>query len=362
MSDAISPQTARHHGDRPRAVLFCPGRGAYGRSELGFVTRAVERAVQLGRNDVAQTLARADAVRASAGRPTIRDLDGAKSFQPSVHLEGENAAELIWFGTVADAIDLAERYEICAVAGNSLGWYTALPVAGALSVFDGHRLVTTMARLQRTQVDEGGQILTTTLDEDWRPDPHLVRALEAAIQSVTASGEFLARSIRLGGHEVIAGSEFAIQRLLKELPAIESEARRFPFRLAGHGPFHTSLCQGVAETARDELASLQFLRPDIPLIDGFGNVHSRWSADPLKLFRYTTGEQVTETFDFTACVRTAMREFQPDVLVCAGPGTSLRAPVGHVVLAEGWRGVHDKAALFASGLVVASGLASSGRV
>jgi formylglycine-generating enzyme required for sulfatase activity len=40
-----------------------------------------------------------------------------------------------------------------------------------------------------------------------------------------------------------------------------------------------------------------------------------------------------ETFDFTACVRTAMREFQPDVLLCAGPGASLRAPVGHTVLA-----------------------------
>ena len=50
-------------------------------------------------------------------------------------------------------------------------------------------------------------------------------------------------------------------------------------------------------------------------------------------------------------VRTAMREFQPDVLLCAGPGNSLRAPVGHCVLAEGWRGVHDKQALFAAGLI-----------
>ena len=46
-------------------------------------------------------------------------------------------------------------------------------------------------------------------------------------------------------------------------------------------------------------------------------------------------------------MRTAMREFQPDVLLCAGPGASLRAPVGHTVLAEGWSGLADKQALFA---------------
>ena len=46
-----------------------------------------------------------------------------------------------------------------------------------------------------------------------------------------------------------------------------------------------------------------------------------------------------------------MREFNPDVLLCAGPGSSLRAPVGHVVLREGWRGLHDKQALFASNVI-----------
>jgi hypothetical protein len=39
------------------------------------------------------------------------------------------------------------------------------------------------------------------------------------------------------------------------------------------------------------------------------------------------------------------------VLLCAGPGNSLRAPVGHCVLREGWRGLTDKQALFHSGRV-----------
>ena len=48
---------------------------------------------------------------------------------------------------------------------------------------------------------------------------------------------------------------------------------------------------------------------------------------------------------------TAMREFQPDVLLCAGPGSSLRAPVGHCVVQEGWRGIRTRQALFVSDVV-----------
>jgi hypothetical protein len=99
------------------------------------------------------------------------------------------------------------------------------------------------------------------------------------------------------------------------------------------------------------LRDLQMTMPSCHLIDGFGNVHSPWSADPRELLRYTLRAQVIETFDFSACVRTAMREFQPDVLLCAGPGTSLRAPVGHCVLREGWRGRRDKQSLFAAEIV-----------
>ena len=67
--------------------------------------------------------------------------------------------------------------------------------------------------------------------------------------------------------------------------------------------------------------------------------------------RYTATIQVTETYDFTASVRTAIREFNPGVLLCAGPGESLRAPVGHVVIAEGYHGIRDRGSLFASDTV-----------
>jgi acyl transferase domain-containing protein len=327
------------------AVLFCPGRGAYGAPELGSIARSLQP------GPVADALAEADAQRRAAGLPSITELDAAPKFKPSLHLDGENAAALICFATLAHAEMLRTRYRIVAVAGNSLGWYTALPAAGALSPGDGFRLVATMARLQK-QVP-GGQILTTTVGEDWRTDETLARAVDDALAAADQKGpEFAcARSIRLGGHEVLAGTGQAVQFLLATLPKVKVGDRDFPFRLAGHGPFHTPLCESTSVQAQQELADLPLREPDVHLIDGFGSVHSPWSADPRELLRYTTREQVLETYDFSAAVRTAMREFNPDVLLCCGPGQSLRAPVGHMVLREGWRGLRDKAALFSSGAI-----------
>lgn len=329
----------------PIAVLLCPGRGSYGRAELGCIQRWLQPGA------VAEALDHADAARRERGQPTVRELDAAAQFRPGLHLDGENAAELIYFATLLHLQQLQARYRIVAVAGNSLGWYTALPASGALEPLAGWRLVTTMAALQK-QVP-GGQILTTAVGDDWRPDATLGGAIDAALANVLARGDehFCARSIRLGGHEVLAGTEPAMAALLAELPKVKLGEREFPFRLAGHGPFHTQLCEGVAAAAAEQLADLPIAEPRVHLIDGFGNVHSPWSADPRELRDYTLQAQVLETFDFTAAVRTAIREFNPDVLLCAGPGQSLRAPVGHVVVREGFRGVRDREALFASGLV-----------
>src|SRR5690606_17224844 len=185
-------------------------------------------------------------------------------------------------------------------------------------------------------------------------DPRLVRAVDQALEVVDGEGEtcHVARSIRLGGHEVLAGTDAGLARLLEMLPEVAHPGRTFPFRLAGHGPFHTRLCEPVARAASAELGDLPCRGPAVHLIDGRGTLHTPWSTDPAELLRYTLTEQVVTTFDFSAAVRTALREIQPDVVLCAGPGTSLRAPVGHVVLRERWRGITTREALFESGVVV----------
>ncbi|MEE2887384.1 MAG: hypothetical protein VX951_08115 [Planctomycetota bacterium] len=328
---------------KPIAVVFCPGRGAYGREELSFIARHHRP------GPIADALAEADAARPED--LTITRLDSADQFRPGVHLQGVNAAELIYFSTLFHLDQLREHYDIVAVAGNSMGWYTSLAASGALDAQRGWRLIRSMAELQ-LEID-GGQVLTTCVDESWQPDLSARQELEAALVTTNAKGadHFVAHSIYLGGHRVIGGTDRGITALLEELSKRKIGDREFPFQLAGNGPFHTALCQDTAKAAQDRLASLQLDQPRVHLIDGLGNAHTPWSADPSGLLEYTTTRQVLEPFDFTASVRTALREFNPDVLLCVGPGQSLRAPVGHVVLSEQYRGIKTREALFESGLV-----------
>ncbi|MFT6082135.1 MAG: malonyl CoA-acyl carrier protein transacylase, partial [Planctomycetota bacterium] len=161
-------------------MLFCPGRGSYTKAELGFVGRTVQS------GPVTDALAASDQARREQGRATLTEVDAAETFRPSLHLDGENAAELIYFGTMAHVQQLRERYNIVAIAGNSLGWYTALPASGALDATSGWRLVATMASLQK-QV-KGGQILMTTVGEDWQPNMALRVAVQATLQALQDRG------------------------------------------------------------------------------------------------------------------------------------------------------------------------------
>lgn len=330
----------------PRACFLCPGRGSYGREELGFLARTLRP------GPVAELLDEVDRHRAREGAIPLRELDAADTFRPGLHLAAENAAELIFFCTLAHAECLAERYTPSVVVGNSMGWYTALAVAGALEPRAAWRLVATMARLQSDV--RGGQLLTTTVDDEWRRVPARAAAVARALEEASAVDPqrcFVAYSIHLGGHEVLAGTPDGLDELERRLPRVRVGRRELPMRLAGHGPFHTPLCAGVAARARHALGDLPVRRPATWLVDGRGRQHGPWSSDPAELVDYTLTTQVVATFDFTGALRVALREHQPDAVVCLGPGDSLRAPAGHVIVEEGHRGLRDRRAVIESGIV-----------
>ena len=310
-----------------RIALVCPGRGSYSERTLRSLP------------DEHPWITRAEALRARAGLPSLAALDRAPRFQAAQHLKPSNVAPLIWLITLLDCAAASREGEPVCVLGNSMGWYTALAVAGALSFDDGFRLVQALALLQELGA-AGGQVIYPRVGEDWRPDPALHASVEAALR---ASGGEAFRSINLGGYAVLAGSEAGIAHLLRALPALKLGSTTYPFRLLQHGPYHTPLAAGVAEAARRELADLRFEAPRTTLIDGLGRCHTPWSADVAELRAYTLGAQVVEPYDFTACVRVALREHAPDTLVLPGPGNSLGGVCGQILVAEGWRGVRSKA-------------------
>jgi [acyl-carrier-protein] S-malonyltransferase len=52
---------------------------------------------------------------------------------------------------------------------------------------------------------------------------------------------------------------------------------------------------------------------------------------------------VTRTYDFTAAIRTAAREFAPDLFIVTGPGTTLGGAVAQSLILAGWQGMGGKA-------------------
>lgn len=313
------------------AVVIFPGRGTYSKDELGYLGRFHER-----RRPFIEEI---DDWRRSQGRITISDLDEATKFSAATHASSINASALIYACALADfdAIDRT-RFEISAVCGNSLGWYLTLAAANALAPPRAIRLVDTMGALME-QHGVGGQLIYPFVDENWAPSRAHERAIGEALHAGRTEGEaFL--SIRLGGMAVLAGNEQGMAAMEKSLPPAEG---RYPFRLARHAAFHTPLLAHVSKMALETFDASHFSRPACPMIDGRGQIWTAGATHTDELQNYTLGEQITQTYDFSKSVEIAVKEFCPDVLILAGPGATLGAPIAQELIRHRWLGLTSKA-------------------
>lgn len=310
-----------------RIAIILPGRGSY--------TEKSMRALPVDHPWVQ----RADELRSSYGLTKLIDLDRAEKFSGAVHLRPANVSLLIWLASMLDAQSAMTEGRCVAVAGNSMGWYTALAVTGALDFDDGFRLVQEMALLQEG-LRGGGQCIYPVIDDDWRPDPERRAAVEFAVES--SNGEAF-HSIGLGGYAVLAGSDVGMAHLMRALPPLQVGQARYPFKLVQHGPYHTPLTAEVSEQARARLARLTWRRPQIPMIDGRGVRFTPWSTDVRALRDYTLKAQVIEPYDFTGSVRVLLREYAPEAIYLPGPGNTLGGVCGQILIAERWRKITSRA-------------------
>ena len=100
----------------------------------------------------------------------------------------------------------------------------------------------------------------------------------------------------------------------------------------------------VSARARVEISADGFAGPATPLIDGAGRIWRPHASAPAALWDYTLGEQVVRTYDFTAAIKVAVREFAPDRLIVLGPGETLGSAVAQSLIAARWRDLESKAA------------------
>ncbi len=313
------------------AVVIFPGRGTYGKDELGYLARH--------HADKTAFIKGVDDWRAQQGRDTVSALDNAGSYSAAKHASSINASALIYTCALADFAAInRDAFDIVAVCGNSLGWYLTLAGAGALRPANAIRLVDTMGALMEAQ-GEGGQLIYPFVGEDWRESRANVKAISDALHAGRTEGNaFL--SIRLGGMAVLAGDEAGMAAMEKSLPQAEG---RYPFRLARHSAFHTPMLAHVSDAAFNALDAELFEAPEIPMIDGRGAIWSSHATDIGALYNYTLGHQIVETYDFSKSVEVAIKEFAPDKIILAGPGSTLGAPIAQELIHHRWLGLESKA-------------------
>lgn len=311
------------------AVLICPGRGSYTKAELGSLARFPDR----------ELLVRFDAQRRAEGQDTLSDLDSTAIYSVARHTRGDNASALIYACSLGDAMAL-RGVKLVAVTGNSMGWYSALACAGALAPEAGFEVANTMGQLMQEHLIRG-QLIYPFMGPDWTAAPARKAELLALTYKINARpNHVLALSIDLGGLLVLAGNEAGLAAFEAAVPPVEG---RFPMRLGNHAAFHTALQAPIAALGRAALPETLFDRPQLPLIDGRGHVWWPGAATRASLHAYTLGHQVTETYDFTAAIRSAAREFAPDLFIIAGPGSTMGGAVAQSLILGNWKGLASKA-------------------
>jgi [acyl-carrier-protein] S-malonyltransferase len=232
------------------------------------------------------------------------ELDSTIYSQPALYVSSLAALERL-------KIDSPETIETCvATAGLSLGEYTALTFAGALSFDDGLRVVAERGKAMQDAADRvsSGMVSILGLELD-----QIQRLCDEA-----RDGEVLNVANHLcPGNIVVSGINSACERVA-ELASRAGAIRVIPLAVAG--AFHTSLMEPAVERLRAVLAAVQFRSPRIPVVS---NVDARSHSDPTEI-RALLVKQVVSPVRWEESVRFLIAGLGVEQFCEVGPGRVLR--------------------------------------
>lgn len=214
---------------------------------------------------------------------------------------GEDLSALIWHGDIADltltrnaqpalmATSLAafrvleaEGFGIDAaafVAGHSLGEYSALAAAGALSVGDTARLLRIRGDAMQAAVPVGVGAMAVLLGLD------LDAARDVALEA--AQGEVCqAANDNDPAQVVVSGHRAAVERAVE---IAKAKGAKRAMLLPVSAPFHSALMGPAAQVMQDALAQVRINAPQVPLV---ANVRAQAVSEP-DTIRALLVEQVT---------------------------------------------------------------------
>jgi len=167
-------------------------------------------------------------------------------------------------------------------AGHSLGEWTALCAAGALSFADAVRLTNLRGRFMQEAVPVGVGAMAAIMGLD-------LAAVRGLCTEAAAPGEPVEpANLNGAGQVVISGHAAAIDRAIA---AAKGRGARRAVKLQVSAPFHSSLMQPAADQLAAALADVTIHAPTVPVV---ANVTAEPTQDPATIRRQLV-EQVTGT-------------------------------------------------------------------
>jgi [acyl-carrier-protein] S-malonyltransferase len=159
-----------------------------------------------------------------------------------------------------------------AMAGHSLGEYSAVVAAGGLTLEDAARTVRLRGRLMQQAVPVGKGAMAAVLGLD---DDQVVAACAEA--SASGDGEVVAANFNSPGQVVIAGDTGAVDRAI-ELSKARGARRAMPLPVSA--PFHSPLMVPARNGLEPALHALDFHQLDVPV---YRNVDASAVSAPVEV-------------------------------------------------------------------------------
>lgn len=206
----------------------------------------------------------------------------------------------------------AGAHTIVAAAGHSLGEYSALVAAEAISFEDAVRLVNKRGRYMQEAVPVGTGRMVAVLGKE-------VSELQAAID---ASGVPVAQiaNINAPGQIVVAGSVAGVAGFVEKLGTAKV------IDLPVSAPFHCSLMKPAEERLRVDLAGITIKTPKFPV---YQNFTASFTSDP-EAIRENLALQVCGRVRWVECVENVLKEKTPDTVWEYGAGNVLTGLVKRI--------------------------------
>ena len=222
----------------------------------------------------------------------------------------------VFLHSVITAICLGDEFAPAMVAGHSLGEFSALVAAGAISFEDGVKLVAARANAMQKACEANPGLMAAIIG---LPD----EKVEEVCAQISAEGEVVvAANYNCPGQLVISGTVDAINKACEALKAAGAK-RALPLTVGG--AFHSPLMQPAKDELQAAIEQTVFSAPKCPV---YQNVDGKPHTDAEEI-KANLIAQLTSSVRWTSSVQNMIADGADDFTEC-GPGKALQGMIGRI--------------------------------